>query len=87
AQNDLAPDLTDWHYVFFHSQDYAIKGVIQIRLILNDSGPVNLFCLVINPQSFSQSVKNLFHLSYLFLDQFCRRHCFCWFVSMSCTHL
>ncbi|KAG1880043.1 hypothetical protein F4604DRAFT_1749944 [Suillus subluteus] len=50
--------------------------VSEIRLILNDSGPVNLFRLVINPQSFSQSVEILFHLSYLFLDQFCKRHCF-----------
>ncbi|KAG1888168.1 hypothetical protein F4604DRAFT_1715855 [Suillus subluteus] len=51
--------------------------ISEIRLILNDSGPVNLFRLVINPQSFFQSVENLCHFSYLFLDQFCKRHCFC----------
>jgi hypothetical protein len=38
--------------------------------ILNDSDPVNLFRLVTNLQNSFQSVENLFHLSYLFLDQF-----------------
>ncbi|KAG1882998.1 hypothetical protein F4604DRAFT_1740216, partial [Suillus subluteus] len=53
-------------WVFFRSQDYAIEGTIQIRIILNDSGAVNLFRLVINPKSFFQSVESLFHLSYHF---------------------
>ncbi|KAG1883574.1 hypothetical protein F4604DRAFT_1735578 [Suillus subluteus] len=40
----------------------------------SDSGPVKVFHFVIKPKSFSQSVENLFHLSYLFLDQFCKHH-------------
>ncbi|KAG1846533.1 hypothetical protein F4604DRAFT_1816772 [Suillus subluteus] len=48
------------------------------RLIFNNSGPVKLFWLIINPQRFSQSGGNLFQLPYLFRDRFCERHCFCW---------
>lgn len=32
------------------------------------SGPINIFRLIVNPQSFGQSVENLFYLSFLIRD-------------------
>ncbi|KAJ4488550.1 Nse4 C-terminal-domain-containing protein [Lentinula aciculospora] len=41
------------------------RNVITIYAILEDIGPTNLFHLIINTTSFSQSVENLFYLSFL----------------------
>ncbi|KAJ2720306.1 hypothetical protein GGI07_004682 [Coemansia sp. Benny D115] len=44
------------------------KLVQKVHKILRKRGPVNLFRLVINPESFAQSVENIFYVSFLVRD-------------------
>jgi hypothetical protein len=48
------------------SRDYAIEAMIQIRLVLNKSGSVNLFRLMINPRAFPNpwKVLSIFRISF-----------------------
>ncbi|KAG2758131.1 hypothetical protein P692DRAFT_20710282, partial [Suillus brevipes Sb2] len=41
---------------------------------LESTGPVNLFRFIINPLHFSQSVENLYYLSFLFCNGLCGFH-------------
>ncbi|KAG2142129.1 Nse4 C-terminal-domain-containing protein [Suillus cothurnatus] len=43
----------------------------QLRMILQATGPLNLFRFFINPSHFGQSVENLYYLSFLFRDGLC----------------
>ncbi|KAG2119968.1 hypothetical protein BD769DRAFT_1671994 [Suillus cothurnatus] len=43
----------------------------QLRMILERTGPLNLFGFFINPSHFGQSVENLYYLSFLFRDGLC----------------
>jgi hypothetical protein len=43
----------------------------QLRMILERTGPLNLFRFFINPSHFGQSVENLYYLSFLFRDGLC----------------
>jgi hypothetical protein len=44
---------------------------LQLRMILQATGPLNLFRFFINPSHFGQSVENLYYLSFLFCDDLC----------------
>lgn len=44
------------------------KNTFQIGRLLEQHSPVDLFSFIINPRSFSQSVENLFSLSFLVKD-------------------
>jgi hypothetical protein len=39
--------------------------------ILATTGPLNMFQFIINPESFGQSVENMYYLSLLFHDGVC----------------
>ncbi|KAG6850420.1 hypothetical protein H0H93_013645 [Arthromyces matolae] len=50
------------------SENETTKNVAQLEAILHESGAVNFFKFVINPNDFAQSVENIFYLSFLIRD-------------------
>ncbi|KAJ7447314.1 Nse4 C-terminal-domain-containing protein [Mycena galericulata] len=50
------------------SENETTKNVQMVAAVLNQVEKINLFKLVVNPESFAQSVENIFHLSFLIRD-------------------
>jgi len=50
------------------SRGYFSDPRTQLEAILNETGPINLFKFVVNPNDFAQSVENIFYLSFLIRD-------------------
>ncbi|TEB38361.1 hypothetical protein FA13DRAFT_1726028 [Coprinellus micaceus] len=50
------------------SENETVKNVAHLQTLLEESGAVNLFKFVINPNDFAQSVENIFYLSFLIRD-------------------
>ncbi|KAJ3534926.1 hypothetical protein NMY22_g6711 [Coprinellus aureogranulatus] len=50
------------------SENETTKNVAEIRKLLEETGEVNLFEFIINPNDFAQSVENIFYLSFLIRD-------------------
>lgn len=49
-------------------ENQTTKFVQRVHRKLAEVGPINLFELVINPESFAQSVENIFYVSFLIRD-------------------
>ncbi|KAI8995232.1 Nse4 C-terminal-domain-containing protein [Trametes punicea] len=53
------------------SENETTKNVATLERLLENTGSVNLFKFIVNPNDFGQSVENLFYLSFLIRDGKC----------------
>ncbi|KAI0075023.1 hypothetical protein K474DRAFT_1664727 [Panus rudis PR-1116 ss-1] len=53
------------------SENETTKNVIVLEKLLEQTGKINLFKFIINPNDFGQSVENMFYLSFLIRDGKC----------------
>ncbi|KAG8213635.1 Nse4 C-terminal-domain-containing protein [Butyriboletus roseoflavus] len=53
------------------SDNETTKNVLKIKDILENTGPINVFKFIVNPNDFAQSVENLFYLSFVIRDGEC----------------
>ena len=49
-------------------ENETTRNVVMIYKILKENTPINMFEFILNPESYGQSVENLFYVAFLIRD-------------------